>query len=133
MIGLDLARRLQERLRATGHAWQPEAGDRFYVPDRDLDDLFVVSEMTIEVAELPTGPLIRFNGTTEWALDSIEAEEVVWLPWEHQLRRLLGARFRRLEALPGPAEGFAVVLEDGSRHLDTEPDRAYVQALLAAL
>lgn len=133
MIGLDLARRLQERLRATGNPWQPEAGDRFYIPDRDLDDLFVVSEMTIEVAELPTGPLIRFNGTTEWALDSIEAGEVVWLPWEHQLRRLLGTRFRRLEALPGPAEGFAVVLEDGSRHLDTEPDRAYVQALLAAL
>ena len=93
----------------------------------------MLSDMTVDVVELPTGQLIRFNGTTEWALDSIAADEVAWLPWEHQLRELLGSRFHSLEALPGPAGGYAVRLADGARHLDTEPDRAYLQALLAAL
>ena len=29
---------------------------------------------------LASGSVIRFNGTTEWALDSIPAAEVLWLP-----------------------------------------------------
>ena len=41
-------------------------------------------------------PLLRFNGTVEWALDSIQQDEVVWLPSEEQLR---GAARRRLPGL----------------------------------
>jgi hypothetical protein len=101
------------------------------VPDRGLDQVFVVAEMTIEVAEYPTGTLIRFNGTTEWALDTVEADEVVWLPWEHQLRAALGDRFERLERVPGPPEGYVVVTGDGRRHADVDVDGAYARAVLA--
>jgi hypothetical protein len=111
-------------------AWAPAPGDRFAIPGRDLDQVFVIADMTIEVQELTSGRLIRFNGTTEWALDSIDAGEVVWIPWEHQLRELLGDRFAGLERLPPPAQGYAVTLADGSRHVDTDADLAYFRALV---
>lgn len=133
VIDLEQAQRLSALLGAGGSPWQPAPGDRFAVPGRDLDQVFVIADMTIEVQELRSGRLIRFNGTTEWALDSIDAAEVVWLPWEHQLRELLGAAFCGLKSLPQPAKGYAVTLVDGSRHVDTDADRAYVRALLATL
>jgi hypothetical protein len=89
--------------------------------------------MTIEPEQLGTGGIVRFNGTTEWALDSIAQDAVVWLPHEAQLRALLGSRFVSLEAVP---DGFVVVVEyDGqrSRHLDIDAERAYARALLALL
>ena len=54
------------------------------------DEVFVVSDMTVEVHDFPTGKVIGFNGTTEWALDSLAQGDVVWLPREDQLRELLG-------------------------------------------
>jgi hypothetical protein len=130
MIGRDQA----QRLRDAGLAWEPAAGDRFLVPDRDLDDeVFIVSEMTIEAHDRPTGRVIRFNGTTEWALDIIEEHNVLWLPREDQLRAALGDRFVRLEAAP---EGFAVLTEhDGTleRHVDADAEQAYAKGLLAVL
>ena len=38
-----------------------------------------------------------------------------------------------MERLPGEPEGYAVVLADGSRHVDIDPERAYAQAVLASL
>ena len=74
MITTHLAERLDHLLRAQGRPWAPEPGDRFVVPGHDLDDqVFVVSEMTIDVEDLPSGQLVRFNGTTEWALDTLPA------------------------------------------------------------
>ena len=118
-----------------GLAWHPASGDRFYVPDRDLDDeVFVVSGMSIEVSDLPSGTEMRFNGTVEWALDSIAQSEVIWLPREEQMRDALGDRFLRLESVTG---GFAVVLDDGAggetRHVDIDAERAYARALLSVL
>jgi hypothetical protein len=130
VLTLDLARRLADARRTSGDTWEPEPGDRFAIPDRDLDGVFVVAEMTIEVQDLPTGRLIKFNGTTEWALDSIPAAEVLWVPWEHQLRDRLGDRLARLERLAGEPGGWAVVLTDGSRHVDVDPESAYARALL---
>ena len=128
MINLDLAL----RLRAAGVAWTPAAGDRFVVPDRDMDDeVFVVSDMVVEVHDLPVGRLLGFNGTTEWALDSILAHEVVWLPREDQLRSLLGETFVSLLATPG---GFVVVVDrDGveERHIDIDAECAFARAVLA--
>ena len=131
MISLDLARRLKE----AGVSWEPAQGDRFHVPDRDLDDqVFVISDLVVEVRDIPTGRLLAFNGTTEWALDSIEASEVVWLPREDQLRGLLGASFVSLEAVPG---GFVVTARSAGgqpvRHVDTEAERALARAVLASL
>jgi hypothetical protein len=130
MISIELAK----RLRAAGLPWAPAAGDRFVIADRGMDDeVFVVSELTIDVHDAPTGRLFRFNGTTEWALDSVEQEAVVWLPHEGQLRDALGDRFRRLEPI---GDGFAVVLDRGAgeeRHVDVDAERAYARALLAVL
>jgi hypothetical protein len=133
VITLDLAAQLQ----GAGLTWAPTSGDRFVVPDRDLDDqVFVISEMTIEPHQLESGGIVRFNGTTEWALDSIAQSEVVWLPHEAQLRHLLGSSFLRLEAVP---DGFVVVVRDdgydgqSERHVDIDAERAYARALLAVL
>ncbi len=105
MIGVQLARQLRE----AGLSWKPALGDRFAIPDRDLDDeVFVLSNMTVEVHTLPEGQVIGFNGTTEWALDDVELDETVWLPREDQLRELLGGTFRLLRR--GPA-GYEVVTE----------------------
>jgi len=69
MISLELARRLRDN----GVQWRPASGDRFVVADRDMDnDVFVLSDMTVEVHRFPYGEVIGFNGTTEWALDSID-------------------------------------------------------------
>ncbi|WP_173078491.1 pilus assembly protein CpaE [Phytohabitans rumicis] len=127
MISLDQAGRLRE----AGLAWKPAAGDRFAIPDRDLDDdVFVLSNMTIEVHELPEGQIIGFNGTTEWALDDVEKDEAVWLPREDQLRELLGGTFRRLDRTPG---GYQVTIELLGSTYDfdaAEPAEAYGEALL---
>jgi hypothetical protein len=124
-------------LAARGVQWSPSCGDRFYVPDRDLDDeVFVVSGMSVEVSDLPSGAEMRFNGTVEWALDSIAQKEVIWLPREDQMRDALGERFLRLESVTG---GYAVVVtaapgsRDEARHVDIDAERAYARALLSVL
>jgi hypothetical protein len=130
VLSLDLAL----ALRHAGLRWAPQLGDRFVLPGRGMDDdVFVLSNMTVEVHEFPTGKVIGFNGVTEWALDSVEQSEAVWLPAEHQLRDLLGGMFGSLEAT---SEGFAVAvrLPDGEQTFtaDTAAD-AYATALLAVL
>ena len=134
MMSRDLAR----ALRRAGLAWTPAKGDRFFVPDRDLDDqVFVVSDMVIEVLDVPGGGrILAFNGTTEWALDSLEAAAAVWLPREDQLRELLGGAFVGLESLAGAAPGYAVTVQVAAaheRHVDVEAEPAYARALLAVL
>lgn len=90
MISQDLA----QTLRDAGLRWRPAAGDRFVIPQPGLDDeLFTLSEMTIEAREYPTGTILGFNGTTEWALDSVAQEDALWMPREDQLRDLLGRAF----------------------------------------
>ena len=131
MLSIDLARRLQ----AAGLTWDPVRGDRFVVPDRDMDDdVFVVSDFTVEVQQVPSGLVFGFNGTTEWALDSLKAGQVLWLPREEQLRERLGTAFRRLEAT---TQGWAVVVavlgSDGvseTRHEDPDVECAYGLAVL---
>ena len=133
MMTVELASRIADRLADQGAAWQPTSGDRFVIPEREIDQVFVVSEMTIDVVDLPTGRVVRFNGTTEWALDSISAAEVLWVPWEHQLRDLLADRFVALARVPeGPAAAvWAVTLVDGSQHVADDPESAYARAVLA--
>ena len=129
MITAELARRLRDE----GLPWVPAKGDRFLVPDRDLDDeVFVISDMVVEVREVGVGRLLAFNGTTEWALDSILQREVIWLPREDQLRELLGPRFVSLTRRP---EGYVVEVElsgESSVHADVDAECAYARALLTA-
>ncbi|MBT0773918.1 pilus assembly protein CpaE [Kineosporia sp. J2-2] len=134
MLDLGLARRLRE----AGLAWNPLPGDRFVLPDRGMDDeVFVVSHMVVEIHDTPGGQVIGFNGTTEWALDSLEQRQVLWMPRETQLRELLGDRFVALESVTG---GFAVTLQLGDdentrtvREADSDAESAYARALLTVL
>jgi hypothetical protein len=131
MLTIELARALAE----AGLEWRPARGDRFVVPVEDMEgDVFVISDLTIDVHPFRTGDVIGFNGTTEWALDSVERSKVVWLPREDQLREQLGAGFVSLEQLDG---GYAVVVRspegDLRRHADIDAERAYARALLAEL
>ena len=92
MLSVSLARALRD----AGLDWTPARGDHFVMPDRGMDgEVFVLSDMTIEVNHFPGGPVIGFNGTTEWALDSVDQREALWLPGEHQLRERLGDAFAR--------------------------------------
>ena len=127
MISIDTA----QRLRDAGVRWDPAPGDRFTITDPRMDDeIYVVSDMTIDVHRFATGTVLGFNGTTEWALDSIEHNRALWLPRETQLRELLGQTFRRF----GPADdGWQVelvVVGDPVTVVDTDPEQAYARALL---
>jgi hypothetical protein len=96
-------------------------------------DVFVLSEMTIEVHDLPHGKVIGFNGTTEWALDSVDNDKAVWLPRESQLRELLAGTFRGLDRTD---DGWRVRTELKSAvHTSQDPDaeQAYGLALLHLL
>ena len=119
------------RLRDAGLTWQPAPGDRFVIPDRDLDDqTFVLSDMIVQVHELPRASVIGFNGTTEWALDDIERDEAIWLPREDQLRGLLGEAFVRLEF---EGDGYRVTVRGQPDALAAAAEDAYGHAVLAQL
>jgi hypothetical protein len=125
---------LARALRDAGLHWNPTRGDSFVMPGRDMDaDVFVLSDMTIEVHQFPAGPVIGFNGTTEWALDSVAQSEALWLPAEHQLRELLGDAFA---GLAPTGDGYRVTLRvDGATCGFDGPDpaEAYARALLHLL
>lgn len=99
MISVELA----ERLALAGLRWHPAPGDRFVIPQPELGgQVFTLSEMTIEAHEYPSGTVLGFNGTTEWALDSVAKDDALWLPREDQLRDLLGGTFVSLAAVDHP-------------------------------
>ncbi len=130
MIRQQLAR----ELRTAGLIWKPAAGDRFAVPDRGLDEaVFVLSDMTIEVHDLPEGPIIGFNGTTEWAMDDLEKDEALWLPREDQLRDLLGRTFRSLSRTDDGFRVSTMLLGAERSFAAADPADAYALALLDLL
>ena len=125
MISVELAR----GLRTAGLRWHPERGDRFTIDSSHFDgDVFVISDMTVEAHEHPTGTVLGFNGTTEWALDSVAAADSLWLPREDQLRLLLGPTFRSLSV---DDAGRATVTTSRGTSSGDEPEEAYARALLA--
>jgi hypothetical protein len=125
---------LAQRLKGAGLAWKPALGDRFAIPDRDLDDeVFVLSNMTIEVHTLPEGRVIGFNGTTEWALDDVEIDEAIWLPREDQLRELLGGTFRELRRRPAGFEVLIDLLGEERVFAAATAEETYAAALLHLL
>ena len=127
MISIELARQLRD----AGVRWTPRSGDRFIVADRDMDDdVFTVSEMTIGVQRVETDEVLAFNGTTEWALDSVSIRSALWLPSEAQLRELLGGAFRALRP-HGPEWTVEFELSGADRTVTaTQAADAYGQALL---
>ncbi len=130
-LSIDLARALRE----SGLVWEPRNGDLFHIPDRGFDgQLFSVSEMAVNVRTVRGQPELAFNGTVEWALDSIRTTEVVWVPTERQLRSALGRAFIALYADEG--DTFACVARIGeipTTFVGTSASDAYGRALLALL
>jgi hypothetical protein len=131
MISTPLARALAD----SGLVWHPISGDRFVIDRPEVDgDVFTVSEMTVEAHHYPTGTVLGFNGTTEWALDSVDQTDALWLPREDQLRALLAGTFRSLRR----EDEFEYVVEtsrggEGGEHRGITPADAYGRALLAYL
>ena len=130
MISTGLARQLRD----AGLRWKPASGDRFQIDRSEFDsEVFTVSELTVEAHEYTTGTVLGFNGTTEWALDSVDVGDTLWLPREDQLRDLLRITFRSLERTD---DGYVVTLnlEGESRTFTSvSAPEAYGLALLAVL
>ncbi|UKJ63662.1 hypothetical protein H1Q78_18975 [Cellulosimicrobium cellulans] len=128
MISWDLALALRD----AGVRWSPASGDRFRLLATGRDgDVFTVSDMTIEPHEFDTGVVLGFNGTTEWALDSVALEDALWHPLEGQLRDLLGGTFRRLERTTGGYVVRTEVLDDVGTFAAADASDAYARAVLA--
>lgn len=130
MISTESARALRD----AGLVWHPQSGDRFQLDEPEFDaDVFTVSDMTIEARTFSTGGILAFNGTTEWALDSVALEDALWLPSEEQLRELLRATFRSLRRLPDTFEVEVEIAGQQRVYTHPEPSDAYAAALLELL
>ena len=130
MISTDLA----AALRDAGLVWHPASGDRFQLDEPEFEaDVFTVSEMTIEPRRYPTGTILAFNGTTEWALDSVALDDALWLPREDQLRELLRGAFRALVRTPDAYRVDIVVRGDEFSFEHPAPADAYALAVLELL
>ncbi len=124
---------LARDLLAAGVLWEPSPGDRFVI-DAELltGDVFWVSDLTVEVHHFGDQSLLGFNGTTEWALDSVRIDQALWLPREDQLRELVGDRLLDVRRLD---DGWAVrTTHDGvvTQTVDPDLESAYARALLDA-
>jgi hypothetical protein len=130
MISTPLARALRD----SGLVWHPAAGDAFRIDLVEVDDeIFYLSDMTVEAHTLVTGTELGFNGTTEWALDSVAIEDALWLPSESQLRVALGPAFRTLTVVGGLIR-VTVDIDGTATDFDSElAEDAYARALIALL
>ncbi|TFC51287.1 hypothetical protein E3T37_08740 [Cryobacterium sp. TMT2-10] len=128
MISIDCARALA----VAGLRWRPVSGDAFRIERAGFEsDVFTVNDMTIEPHEFDTGTILGFNGTTEWALDSLALEDALWLPREDQLRALLRNTFRSLHRLEESSHRVLVEIHGATESFDAdEAADAYGLALL---
>lgn len=132
-----ISRPLALRLREAGLVWRPATGDRFQLMGQDMEstgtEAFTVSDMTIEAHVFKNDTVLGFNGTTEWALDSVSVDDALWFPREDQLREALKGTFRRLER-DEQEDGWRVVCTFLGEELDLLADTvedAYALAVLA--
>lgn len=130
MISVDLSRSLNRG----GVLWEPTPGDRFTIDQPNIvGEVFWISHLTIDVHTFKGQPLLGFNGTTEWALDSVTLDTALWMPREDQLRTLLGDRFVGLRR--DGDEWIVQVEDEGGRGTfrDPDPECAYALALLSVV
>ena len=107
----------------------------FFIPRPEIaDSVFIVSDMVVELVGSGGDSRFHFNGTVEWALDSVESDGVIWLPRENQLRELLGDYFLSLDSSAG---GYVVTVSGPGKayHTEAELDAAdaYARAALYVL
>ncbi len=128
MITVELARSLSR----DGVLWEPAPGDRFTIDQPNVvGEVFWISHLTIDVHTFKGQPLLGFNGTTEWALDSVTLDTALWLPREDQLRELIGERLVSLSREDG--QWLVRVETEEARASFSDPDAecAYALALLS--
>jgi hypothetical protein len=126
MISRELARELGPLL-----SWTPHNGDQFFIPRPEItESVFTVSDMVVELVVRNGESRFHFNGTVEWALDSVEADEVVWLPREDQLRELLGDYFLSLDY---SSAGYVVSVRGPGRAFHTAAEATAAEAYGRAL
>jgi hypothetical protein len=125
---------LARALRDSGLIWHPAAGDAFRIDLVEVDDeIFYLSDMTVEAHTMVTGTELGFNGTTEWALDSVAIEDALWLPTETQLRVALGRAFRGLTVVDHGVRVNAEIDGSTSEFDADDAEDAYARALIALL
>lgn len=130
MISTELARALHD----SGLSWTPTSGDVFRIDRAEVDgDVFTVSDMTVEAHEYSSGTILGFNGTTEWALDSVDLEDALWMPREDQLREALGNSFRSLVLDDGVFTVVARIGDEESAFTGAIAADAYGRAVLSAI
>jgi len=130
VLSVELAR----ELRAAGVRWDPRPGDRFVVDQPELTEhVFWVSDFTIDVHAYGDERVLAFNGTTEWALDSVEVSGCVWLPREDQLRELLGTLLVRVDRPDGTWQVTTRVAGRDISVADPDLEHAYARSLLTTL
>jgi hypothetical protein len=124
---------LARALRDSGLVWHPRRGDNFRIDRIEADDeVYTLSDMTVEAHEFSSGTVLGFNGTTEWALDSVALDDALWFPREDQLRDILGPAFRSLHRESAFAVTAVIDGETTTFEADDAAD-AYARALLALL
>ncbi len=129
VITVQLARDLL----AAGVLWQPQPGDRFVIDTELLtEDVFWISHLTVEVHHYGGQSVLGFNGTTEWALDSVTLDQALWLPREDQLRELLGDRLEGVQRTETGWEVTYAVRRGYVRSVtDADLECAYARAVLS--
>jgi len=129
-----LSTALARALRDSGLVWRPASGDAFRIDKVEADEeLFTLSDMTVEAHTFDTGTVLGFNGTTEWALDSVDLDDALWHPHENQLRELLAGAFVSLERSDDGFTVMATIAGSRERFEATDAADAYARALLAVL
>lgn len=117
-----------------GLQWRPRPGDRFTVRASEMgEEVFHLADMAVEAHDLDTGIILAFNGTTEWALDSVAVENTVWLPREDQLRDALGEHFVSLTRDRGLHTVRFTVAGATGEVTDADVEAAYARAVLRVL
>jgi hypothetical protein len=130
VLSVELAR----ELRAAGVRWDPRPGDRFVVDQTEMaEHVFWVSDFTIDVHHYGDERVLAFNGTTEWALDSVEVTGCVWLPREDQLRELLGNLLIRVDRADDSWQVTSRVRDHEHVVRDPDLEHAYARTLLTTL
>lgn len=129
------------QLKQAGLAWRPAMRDTFALLETGMDEqIFAISDSAVLIQLLHGQPVVTFHGSVEWALDSVQLADAVWLPSETQARQELE---RRLDARGGSglslqrvAEGYActIVIADREQHFTAASGSdAYAAALLSLL
>jgi hypothetical protein len=137
MLSLSVARQLKE----AGLHWTPALHDFFAIPDRGFsDEVFVISDVFVNVESLRGHLAATFQGSVEWALDHIVVDELLWLPTEGQLREELERRLTREPKpevkLTSTLDGYVCeyrVRDQWQRFQASDASEAYAAALLHVL